>query len=78
MPPKSENMRIAAAIAEHEPEKLYKRNRGMLKMSKEQLHDYAKKRKTGSHKDLDHVTSFSGIGKSKISTHHMGEHVCRE
>jgi hypothetical protein len=37
-----------------------------------------KSRKTGSHKDLDHVTSFSGIGKSKWSTKHMGEHRCRE
>jgi hypothetical protein len=78
MPAKSENMRIAAAIAEHEPEKLYKRNRGMLNMSQQQLHDYAKKRKTGSHKDLDHETSVSGIGKSKCSTKHMGEHLCRE
>jgi len=38
-------MRIAAAIAEHHPEKLYKRNRAMLKMSHAQLHDYATKRK---------------------------------
>ncbi len=29
------------AIAEHHPEKLYKRNRGLLKMGKQQLHDFA-------------------------------------
>lgn len=29
------------AIAEHEPGKLYKRNRGLLKMSHQQLHDFA-------------------------------------
>ena len=29
------------AIAEHEPGKLYKRNRGLLKMSHSQLHDFA-------------------------------------
>lgn len=29
------------AIAEHAPEKLYSRNRGLLGMSKSQLHDYA-------------------------------------
>ena len=29
------------AIAEHEPSKVYKRNRGVTKMSKSQLHDYA-------------------------------------
>ena len=29
------------AIAEHEPGKLYARNRGLLKMSHQQLHDFA-------------------------------------
>jgi len=29
------------AIAEHHPEKLKKKNRGLLKMSHEQLHDFA-------------------------------------
>ncbi len=29
-------------IAEHYPEKLYKENRGVLNMSKGQLHDFAK------------------------------------
>jgi len=79
MPATSENMRIAAAIAEHEPEKLYKRNRGMLKMSKKQLHDYAKKRKTGSQGDPGVETGHcEGIGKSKMSTKHAGEHLCKE
>lgn len=39
--PYSEKQRIAAAIAEHQPGKLYKRNRGMLAMSREELHDFA-------------------------------------
>lgn len=29
------------AIAEHEPSKLFSRNRGLLKMSHSQLHDFA-------------------------------------
>jgi hypothetical protein len=29
------------AIAEHQPGKLYKRNRGLLKMSHKDLHDFA-------------------------------------
>lgn len=29
------------AIAEHEPQKLFKRNRGLLGMKKQQLHDFA-------------------------------------
>ena len=41
MPAPSKVMRRAAAIAEHHPEKLYARNRGLLKMSKKQLHDFA-------------------------------------
>jgi hypothetical protein len=41
MPAVSKNQRIAMAIAEHEPSKLYKRNKGMEKMSKSQLHDFA-------------------------------------
>jgi len=45
MPAVSEKQRVAAAIAEHEPEKLYKRNKGLKKMTKKQLHDYASKKK---------------------------------
>jgi len=41
MPAKSRAQQIAMAIAEHEPDKLYGRNKGMLKMSKGQLHDFA-------------------------------------
>ena len=45
MPSTSDNQRIAAAIAEQEPSKLHKKNRGMLHMTKKQLHDYATKPK---------------------------------
>jgi len=41
MPATSKNQAIAARIAEHEPEKLYSRNRSMLSMTRKQLHDYA-------------------------------------
>lgn len=41
MPAVSKNQRIAAAIAEHHPEKLYKRNQGLRQMSMKQLHEYA-------------------------------------
>jgi hypothetical protein len=34
-------MRIASAIAEHHPEDLYARNKGMAKMTHQQLHDFA-------------------------------------
>jgi len=41
MPAVSKAQRVAMAIAEHEPGKLYARNKGLKKMSKSQLHDYA-------------------------------------
>ena len=41
MPSVSKAQREAMAIAEHHPGSLYKRNRGLLKMSHQQLHDFA-------------------------------------
>jgi len=41
MPAKSKAQRQMMAIAEHHPEKLYRRNRGVLKMSKGQLSEFA-------------------------------------
>ncbi len=41
MPAVSEKQREVMAIAEHHPEKLHKENRGLLKMSHKQLHDFA-------------------------------------
>ena len=47
MPAKSKAQREAMAIAEHHPEKLYKRNKGLKKMTKSQLHDYASTKEKG-------------------------------
>ena len=41
MPAVSEKQRELMAIAEHHPSKLHKKNRGVLKMSHKQLHDFA-------------------------------------
>ena len=41
MPAKSEAQRRLMAIAEHNPKALYKENKGVLDMSKSQLHDFA-------------------------------------
>lgn len=41
MPSTSKAEQAVMAIAEHHPEKLYKRNRGVLKMTHQQLHDFA-------------------------------------
>jgi hypothetical protein len=41
MPSVSKAEQTAMQIAEYAPGKLYKRNRGLLKMSHKQLHDFA-------------------------------------
>lgn len=41
MPAVSKKQQIAMAIAEHDPGKLYGRNKGLLGMSHSQLHDFA-------------------------------------
>ncbi|HLZ39387.1 MAG TPA: hypothetical protein VKQ11_00400 [Candidatus Sulfotelmatobacter sp.] len=41
MPAVSKKQQEAMAIAEHSPGKLYAKNKGLLKMSKGQLHDFA-------------------------------------
>ena len=45
MPAISEKQRKAAAIAKHSPSKLFKRNRGLLSMSKTKLSHFTKKRR---------------------------------
>ena len=47
MPAVSKAQRVAMAIAEHEPGKLYARNKGLLKMSHSQLHDFASTKEKG-------------------------------
>lgn len=41
MPSVSQDQQEAMAIAEHSPEKLYKRNAALKKMTHQQLHDFA-------------------------------------
>ena len=41
MPAVTQRQRTAIAIAEHEPGKLYARNKSMLQMTKSQQHDFA-------------------------------------
>lgn len=43
MPAVSEKQRRLFAIAEHQPDKLYAKNRSLLRLSKGQLHDFAVK-----------------------------------
>jgi hypothetical protein len=47
MPAKSRNQQIAAAIAEHDPDALYERNKAMLGMTHKQLHEFASTKRKG-------------------------------
>jgi hypothetical protein len=47
MPATSKAQQQVMAIAEHSPSKLYARNRGLLKMTKSQLHDFAATKRKG-------------------------------
>jgi len=47
MPAVSKAQRRAMAIASHDPSKLHKRNKGLLKMSKKQLHDFTSTKEKG-------------------------------
>jgi hypothetical protein len=51
LPAQNEKQRKAFAVAEHEPDKLYARNRSMLKMKKRQLSEFATKPVRPSAKD---------------------------
>ncbi len=59
MPAVSEKQREAMAIAEHTPNKLFAKNRGLLKMSKKQLHDFASTK--GLKKKPKEVNAFSKL-----------------
>jgi hypothetical protein len=47
MPSVSKAERRVMAIAEHHPSELYPRNRGLLKMKKSQLHEFADTKESG-------------------------------
>ena len=47
MPAKSKKQRRMMAIAEHHPDQLYERNKGVVEMGKGQLHDFATTKEKG-------------------------------
>lgn len=47
MPAKSKKQRRMMAIAEHSPEMLYERNKGVTEMGKKKLHEFASVKEKG-------------------------------
>lgn len=60
MPAKSKAQRQLMAIAEHHPEMVNPENRGILKMSRNQLHDFAATREKGL---PGHISSLKKAGR---------------
>jgi hypothetical protein len=60
LPAVSKKQQQAAAIAEHEPGKLKGKNKGLLKMSQSQLHDFASTKRKGLP-----MKAMKGKGKTK-------------
>ena len=70
MPSKSRAEQKMMAIAKHHPEQLYARNRGVLKMTQQQLHEFA----SGSMKGKPaHVKHAVDAGKSGRKHRFTGE-----
>ena len=60
MPAKSVAQREAMAIAEHHPEKLKGKNKGLAKMSKKQLHEFASTKRSGLPKKKSTLGALMG------------------
>jgi hypothetical protein len=62
MPAKSVAQRQAIAIAEHHPEDLYERNKGLLDMKKSDMHDFASTSEKG-------LPSYAHAHKERKKSH---------
>jgi hypothetical protein len=67
MPSVSKKQQQAMAIAEHEPDKLYAKNRGLLKMSHQQLHDFAATSRKGLPESAPSKPKKRGLRHVKIA-----------
>jgi len=65
MPAVSEKQRRLMAIAEHHPEKLKTKNKGVLKMSHQQLHDFASTSENGLPKSVSKASEKIQKARSK-------------
>jgi hypothetical protein len=66
MPAVSKKQQIAMAIAEHDPSRLNKANRGLLSMGHQQLHDFAETPRNGLPEKAGALTKAArkrGVGK---------------
>jgi len=69
MPARSKAFRRLAAIAEHHPEEVSAKNRSVLNMTKEQLHDFAAtpEKRLPYHVKKHHQSFLPGQGPTRRS-----------
>lgn len=65
MPAVSKKQRIAMAIAEHHPDELFARNKGLAQMSQGQLHDFAATKEKGLPMQTKHKKVRHRVGKHR-------------
>lgn len=65
MPAESVAQRQAMAIAEHAPEKLYERNKGLANMSTKQLHEFASTPEKGLPERKKKKSAYSHVRKAR-------------
>jgi len=65
MPAESKAQRIATAIAEHHPEDLYERNKGLANMTHKQLHDFASTSEKGLPQHVHKNASYAMAHKAR-------------
>jgi hypothetical protein len=65
MPALSTKQRQLMAIAEHSPSKVSSKNKGVLKMSKSQLHDYASTKESNLPSSVAKASSKILEGRSR-------------
>lgn len=72
MPSDSKAQRQLMAIAEHHPEEVSAKNRGVLKMTHQQLHDFAATKEKGLPKHVRHQRTgqFKNRGRSRTHGSH--------
>ena len=75
MPATSVAQRKATSIAEHHPEKLYARNKGLLKMTHQQLHDFAATSEKGLPRRVKSMARGGMVPKAGLFRLHGGEMV---
>ena len=68
MPALSKAQRRLMAIAEHHPEEVYAKNRGVLSMTHQQLHDFAATKEKGLKGHINNMKAKGMLKSRKVKS----------